>query len=222
MKRLLVSLFVIVLAYAAHSQGKVDLDEIRRLTQDTNSRYFYDTLVNEFVTDPNNIELTKGKSIYYGKLFSRYYKAYEFSDDESLFHEQVEKQRFWQAIEIGERILHDDPINLDVLVNMFQCYVVVGLHEQARVTKRKLDVLYNCILFSGTGETRETAYRVISVGDEYAIIGMLGHNGLSRQSFVMGNSIIDSWTIRDEKTGAKKDLHFEVIVNEEAMSKLDR
>lgn len=222
MKRLLVSLFVASMAYTANAQGSVDLDEIRRLTQDTNSRYFYDTLVNEFVTDPNNIELTKGKSIYYGKLFSRYYKVYEFSDDESVFHEHIDKQHFWQAIELGERILCEDPINLDILVNMFQCYIIVGLQQQARITKRKLDVLYNCILFSGTGETRETAYRVISVGDEYAMIGMLGHNGLSRQTVVTGNSIIDSWTIRDEKTGVKKDLHFEVIVNEEAMSKLDR
>lgn len=211
-----------MLGNALYAQGTVDLDEIRRLTQDTNSRYFYDTLVNEFLTDPNNIELTKGKSIYYGKIFSRYYKVYEFSDDENIFHEQVAKKRFWQAIEIGERILADDPINLDILMNMFQCYREVGLLQQARMTGRKIDILYNCILFSGTGETRETAYRVISVGDEYVIIGMLGHNGLSRQSFMMGNSIIDSWTIRDEKTGVKKDLHFEVIVNEEAMSKLDR
>lgn len=222
MKKLILSVFFAWLGCAVYAQSSVDLDEIRRLTQDTNSRYFYDTLVNEFVTNPSNIELTKGKSIYYGKLFSRYYKVYEFSDDESVFHEQVSKQRFWQAIETGERILQEDPINLDILINMFQCYRVVGLQQQARTAKRKIDILYNCILFSGTGETRETAYRVISVGDEFAIIGMLGHNGLSRQSFMIGNSIIDSWTIRDEKTGAKKDLHFEVIVNEEAMSKLDR
>ncbi len=90
MKRLLVSLFVMALVYTAHSQGTVDLDEIRRLTQDTNSRYFYDTLVNEFVTDPNNMSLPKVRAFITASCFPVGYKAYEFSDDESLFHEQVE------------------------------------------------------------------------------------------------------------------------------------
>ena len=88
-----------------------------------------------------------------------------------------------------------------------------------RQTLNKLNLLLNTVFKSGTGKEQENAFKVVAIGDEYAIMAWLGVSGLSRQSLMKGGSTIDSWKVRDSKSGKKYDMHFEWLVNAEQGSK---
>src|SRR5688572_5126301 len=81
--------------------GQINLEEIRALSRDTSSRYFYDTLVVDFLREPEDFEMTKGITIYYGKLFSKYYKPYDFSEDEVNFDDFLRRGNYARAITLG-------------------------------------------------------------------------------------------------------------------------
>lgn len=205
-----------------HSQNTIDLEEIKRLTKDSTSRYFYDTLVSDFMTVPHSFEMTKGLNLYFGKLYSSYYKIYNFSHDEVEFDKFLSRRNYKKAIPLGEEILKHDPVNLEILLKMLTCYIDTDEKKLTDLTRTKISVLYNAILYSGTGENKELAYKVVAIGDEYAIMGILGVQGLTRISSMNISSTTDSWKIRDQKTGDKRDLYFEVLINKSAMPNFEK
>lgn len=216
----LIAIYILTFLFIQNglSQGSINLDEIKRLTKDSTSRYLYDTLVHDFLTIPHSFEMTKGLNLYYGKLYSHYYKIFNFSDEETKFNQLLSKRKYKQAILVGEEILKNDPVNLEILLKILACYTESDNKQLIDLTSAKINILYNAILHSGAGEDMESAYKVIAVGDEYAMMEILGVQGLTRHSRMKTSSTIDSWKIRDQETGNKRDLYFEVLINMSAMS----
>jgi hypothetical protein len=197
-----------------HLRGQqIDLEEIKELTTDPGSGYFYDSLLSQFLRGPYDFEMTKSISIYYGKLYSRYYTPYKFNPDEGNFEDMLRRENYPRAISLGERILEKDPVNFSVLLKLLRCYLETKDDDMAVLTRVKVDVLRKAILHSGTGDDMEAPYQVIDISDEYAMMAIMGLEGLSRRAEMKPSSVIDAWKVKPIGKGKKQSLYFELLLN---------
>lgn len=66
------------------------------------------------------------------------------------------------------------------------------------------------ILKSGDGKTKETAYQVKDVGEEYQVIRALGFQPQGQALVVEGKKAWDLMTVVDPKTGEKIEIWFDI------------
>ena len=188
-------------------------------TQDSLSEYYYPKLVKEFSAAPEYFPLTKGRFLYYGYIYSPTYKVYDFSKDRREFDKFLDKRNWKKSIPLGEKILLENPVDIQILNKLAFCYKENNELEKAALLKERAHVLYRVILSSGEGESKESCYKIITIGDEYIIMAGEGIKGISRQSERKENSVMDIWTIKDPKSNQEKRLYFELVQNMEAMPK---
>ena len=221
MKRILILILIFfATSIATFSQSQLDLDEIKKLAEDSTSISNYRSLVEEFNHNPLALDTAMGNLIYYGKLFKGY-DLYKINFDEINFTELVLKKKFKQAIPKGEGLIKSDPVNLEILSKLLICYGKANIKDKAELTKAKVDLLVTTILTHGDGLSETKTLKVISVGDEYTMMGMLGITGLSRNSKLSAKSTFDTWNAKNSK-GKRTDFFVEVLFNPQAASKSDQ
>lgn len=214
MKLYFIFLFCL-LSVTVDAQSAPDLDEIKKATTDPSSQLYYPTLLNRFLNDPNSISAADARFLYYGKLYSAGYKPYNFHPDEMKFHEQMSSGKYAKAIITGEQILSNDPLNAEFLSKLSFCYEKVKDTTKAKDYAAKTVLLVNVIMESGNGTSRETAYRVTGVPDEYVLFNIMEIKPLNRRSDGAGTGhVFDVWRVKQKKE--KRDLYFEVLVNMDA------
>lgn len=213
MKRIFYLSFLLFFANLSFGQSSLDLKEIEKLTNDSTSDYFYPRLISDFNNQPQYFDPVKAKFLYYGKLYTKSYKMFQFSTDEVEFNKLLNKGKYKKAAPIGEKILQENPANIEILSKLNLCYKKTGLTQNADTTLNKLTLLLNTVFQSGTGKEKENAFKVVAIGDEYAIMAWLGVIGISRQSFMNEVATIDSWKVKESKSGKKYEMHFEWLVN---------
>jgi hypothetical protein len=219
MKHILILIICFATSIATFSQAQLDLDEIKKLAEDSTSSSNYRALVEEFNHNPLALDTTRGRLIYYGNLF-RGYDLYKINFEEINFTELVLKKKYKQAIPKGEDLLKSDPVNLEILSKLLTCYNKANIKDKAELTKAKVDLLVTSILTHGDGLSESKTLKVISVGDEYAMMGMLGITGMSRNSKLSTKSAFDTWKAKNSK-GKRIDFYVEVLFNLQAASKSD-
>lgn len=213
MKYLFYLLFFFSARVDVFSQSSLDLDKIKSSIADSNS---YTLLVEQFNTNPSAINVENGAMLYYGKLFSKDFKPYKINFDEIEFSKLVSKRKYKQAIPKGEDLIKNDPINLEILSELSVCYKKAGLTDKANLTEIKVGLLMSSILPYGSGLSKENTLKVISVGDEYAMMGMLGIVGVTRNSLISAKSILDTWEAKN-KSGKRIGFFVEVLNNLQAL-----
>ena len=216
MKHFIIFLFYLTASADVFSQNHLDLEKIRKVVLDSSLYFSYNSLVEEFNTNPSMIDIGKGTIIYYGKLFTKDYKPYKINFDEIEFTKLVSRKKYKQAIPKGEEIIKHDPVNLEILSELSLCYKRMNSTDKAELTKIKVGALLSSILNYGSGLSKEITLKVISVGDEYAAMGMLGISGISMNSSISVPSILDTWKAKD-KNGKRIDFFVEVLNNLQAL-----
>lgn len=221
MRKLHFTLLLLALTTYLYGQRRIDLVTLKTIVTDKNSAFFYDSLVEKFIRKPNSFEQSMAVRLYYGKLFSKYYKLYKVSDEEKEFNKYLKQNRYKKAIPIGESILKTDPVNLEIGAKLLNAYLQEKIFEKTDSLQARVNVLMKAVKYSGTGDDEGSPIKVVSVGDEYAIMGLMGYAPLQRSSIMKQSSTIDSWVVRDVKTRSKFNLCFEVIINLDAMPNFD-
>ena len=201
----------------SQSQIPIDLNKIKEFVEDSTSISNYRSLVEEFNQNPSALDTNKGSLIYYGKLFGKY-DLYRINFDELNFSELVFKKKYKQAIPKGEDLLKSDPVNLEILSKLLMCYSKTDNKGKEELTKVKVGLLITSILTHGDGLSDSATLKVISVGDEYAMMGMLGISGMSRKSKMSGKSTVDTWKAKNSK-GKRIEFFVEVLYNLQAEPK---
>lgn len=217
MKHLIILLLFTVASSDIFSQGSLDLGNIKKAALDTTSKFSYYPLVEKFNSNPLVLNIPEGTVIYYGKLFTRGYKPYKINFDAIEFTKLFVKKKYKKAIPKGEEVIRTDPANLEILSKLSMCYKKAGLIDKSDFINSKVDLLISSILTYGSGQSKENTLKVISIGDEYAVMGMLGISGISRKSSVTAPSIIDRWAAKD-KNGKRIDFFVEVLNNPQAFT----
>jgi len=172
MKKIIIGLLTITSFQFLYGQkiSNVDFDKIKLEIQDSLSNYYYPLLIERFINFDTSFTETEYGYIYYGSIYSDNYFPYRTSDNEKQFIERFNQKKFEEAIPYGKEVLEENPVNLRFLFRMFICYQELNDIPTAYQYASMYYPLLNVILHSGDGRSKQTAFVVINVSDEYAIL----------------------------------------------------
>ena len=175
MKKIIIGLLTITFFPFLYGQkiSNVDFDEIKFEIQNSQSNYYYPLLIERFLDFDTSFTETEFRYIYYGSIYSDYYSPYRTSDNEKRFIEKFNQKKFEEAITYGNEVLKENPVNLRFLFRMFICYQELHDITTAYQYASMYYPLLNVILHSGDGRSKQTAFVVVSVSDEYVILNEL-------------------------------------------------
>ena len=199
MKKIHLTLILVTFSLFAFSQN-INFDSIKINVQNENSNLYYEKLMYKFKFDPTSMSDEEVKNLYYGKKFSKYKTSF-FDTDYFDFTKNFAQGNLKKAIISGEKYLEKDPTNSEVLT-----YLEIAYRKKDKDSKNHVlyslqsKTLLNCIMKSGDGKTKETAFKVNSVGEEYLIAGILGKNirTFKRTSIMQNDGTIDGFSKGNE------------------------
>ncbi|MCW3170748.1 DUF4919 domain-containing protein [Chryseobacterium sp. 09-1422] len=195
MKKIYFTLIFSLFSCCAYSQN-ISLDSIKINVQNENSNLYYEKLMYKFKFDPNSMSDDEVKNLYYGKQFSKYKTSY-FDKDYLDFRKSLAQRNLKKAIVYGEKYLEKDPTNSEVLTYMEVAYGKKNIESKNYILySLQSKTLLNCILKSGDGKSKKTAFKVNSVGEEYLIEEILGKNirTFHRTSILQDDGTIDQFS----------------------------
>jgi hypothetical protein len=215
----LLTIFLFIAHISAGQQP--DLMKIKAAVTDSSNAYFYPKLLNEFLLEPDYYSGEKGTYLYYGYMFSPQYKAMLYGKEVDKFDKYLSSKRYAKAIEAGEKLLVENPINLGLLIRMSHCYKETG-DPKAEKTQKLVEILMRAVRDNGN-----RPYKVISVSDEYIMMSAEGLTGIARgaknsseasdkipRTEAQGiSAMLDSWEVKDNRRNETKIVHFEVLYN---------
>ncbi len=192
--------------------SNIDFDEVKRLTQDSLSDYYYPVLTKRFLELDAHLSAKEYSLIYYGSVFSKNYNPYGKSTAENQFLDVYKEKKYSEAIEIGVKVLEENPANLAVVYKIYAAYFLSNDKNTAKLYAEAYLSLLNAIYMSGDGKSFKTAYVVVGINDEYEILADLGLT-ITKQALVGNTDVLSIKTKGQKKQkGQKKikELYFNV------------
>jgi hypothetical protein len=115
------------------------------------------------------------------------------------------------AIKYAECSLNINYLNIEAHMVIHEAQLILGNSDDAIKHRHIADSLLNSVLSSGNGQSPRTAYKVISVQEEYAVINALGARTV-RQVLVNGGDgrFYDVHEIMRFNSREKEQVYFDV------------
>ncbi len=177
MKKVVLICFFLIGAVPSFSQkiSRIDFDHIHTSISDSSSLYFYPSLINRLINQDTTLTTLEFQHLYYGNVFQASYHPYGATEKQKLFDDAFLQNNDFDRIEImGLDVLQENPINLKVMYQLILLYN----HTKSLTKAKRMATLYvgflEVIYGSGTGQSQDDSFVVISVDDEYCITGDLG------------------------------------------------
>lgn len=151
------------------------------------------------------------------------YKPYrdDILENQTKMQKALKKGDFAKARTAAESILNKDYLNLEAHLICQICSDSLGDVGRAQFHGWVLDGLLDAILASGDGLTQATAYHVLTVSEEYAVLDVLGLRS-EQQSLEHGDdgSSYDVFRAKDKSSGEKREIFFDITPMMAALDKM--
>ena len=197
MKRLFISLIMIVATLAASvtinaqtttTVGKSpDMEKIRDFAKDSRK---YKKLMDRYENNDKSLTVDDYRQLYFGYIFQPEYSPYDKTDySKSIstlyYKEHLNRLDCDSIIKYAELSLEEDPFDLQQMNYLIYAYQTKKKHNLAKHWQTRLNNIVNAILSTGTGDKAESAWHVISIPHEYALINFINPNYIvDHQEFV--------------------------------------
>ena len=117
-----------------------------------------------------------------------------------------------EAIKLADEILGKFYLSPDAHAAKSKCYSELKDATKAAFHKSIYLGLINSILAKGDGNTYDTAYRVITIEEEYAVMKALGYSVWAQEYERRGDHLCDVLRATDDKTKNAVKLYFNVDI----------
>ncbi|HUL54155.1 MAG TPA: DUF4919 domain-containing protein [Opitutaceae bacterium] len=139
------------------------------------------------------------------------------ADAEKKCSDLMKRKAFAAAIEEAERGLRGDRYNIDLLIVKAAALRELGKADpskarQAEEVRQQWMALMDSILVSGDGKDFATAYRVISVDEEYSVLRILQIDRVTQSLVEHDGSQFDILSAQDTKSGGEVQIYFNIDV----------
>ena len=197
MKRLFISLIMIVTtlatsetinAQANATVGKSpDMEKIRDFAKDSRK---YNKLMTRYENNDKSLTVDDYRQLYFGYIFQPEYSPYDKTDySKSIstlyYKEHLNRLDCDSIIKYAELSLEEDPFDLHQMNYLIYAYQTKKKHNLAKHWQTRLNNIVNAILSTGAGDKPESAWHVISIPHEYALINFINLNYIvDHQEFV--------------------------------------
>lgn len=147
------------------------------------------------------------------------YEPEEGSDQIKEMYRKLNAKDFKGALDEANAVLAKQYVNIEA--HVVASFASAGLQDEAA---RKLhhDIavgLARSILDSGSGTSTDTAYKVISVQEEYAIMRLMGWMPGKQSYLNQGSRTYDKMEMIDQKDNSTVTRYFDVTLSDQAMMK---
>lgn len=185
----------------------VDYDAIREIVTQEG---VYDALAARFAAMDSTLTMYDMALLYYGFAFQPGYNGNKDSILSLILKEYNGKGDYQEAWNAGIQFLKDSPVSLTILNELFKAGSSLNLPEdQLEPYIFRLLTLLNIIEYSGDGKSAKTAFKVISVADEYIFMSIaLGVSEIKSQALLVG--MCDLITITDANNFDGTEIFFDV------------
>ena len=202
-----------------------DYKQIKKEINTKNSEFYYPELLRRFEAADTTLTVEHMYYFYYGTATRPDYNPYKTSNYDAL-HKAIEKEtpekEDWEkAAQAIDDQLKTDPTN--IRFHLYKQIVYENLYgsesEKTLEAYNQVIMLLSAVRATGDGRSKETAFHVISVVDEYGIMDVFGLS-LKMQSLVedKGQSY-DVMELEENKYGLES-MYFNITVGMEAVNKL--
>ena len=191
--------FIIAFGQTADSTYTVSTDFkhiVFNVVSDSNSDYYYPKLEEKVKNSMSELTATECYYLYYGRLFKNKHKGLPF------------------LASLGVPLLDNNPVDLTVLLHTCKC-MNDRKDERWEAYNSLFTKLLDAIFSEGTGQSPETAIKVVDIEDERIIKGVLGFIGGTEGLYTNENlhgRVFNVWSLGEQK------LYFEELFFEDIES----
>lgn len=142
------------------------------------SNFYYPKLMERFKNGDTSFNLDEKQHLYYGFIFQPQYSPYNFSSLKTEIKRLQEKDSLtsddWKQLQQSAKsILDKNPFDIGTLEYFLIASEKIEDLNSFNKGVSQLHTIYDAILYSGDGLTKESAYYVINVSNEYDILNLL-------------------------------------------------
>ena len=206
------ALATLLATYAASSHSQPG----QQPTPSASAAPSYDEMVKKIEGGDLSIDFTELRMKY---AASPEYEPEEGSDEVKDMYQKLNAKDFPGALAKANQVLAKQYVNIDAHIVASAAYE--GLHDDA-AAKLHHDIvvgLIRSILDSGAGTSVETAYKVISVGEEYAVMRVMGLRPGTQSYMHVGKKSYDEMEMVSMRDNSTITRYFDVTLSDEHMSK---
>jgi hypothetical protein len=166
-----------IISSYSQSFEAVDMEKIRNEITNEESKFFYPAIFDRYINNDTTLSLEDYKHLYYGHALQPYYNPTLSKTDDSarILRNYLNSNTpdFERVASLAKFLLRLDPVSLDALYVLSIASDVVDKKEISEIYSSKYTKFLQVILGSGDGKSIESAYKVITLADEYFLIKAL-------------------------------------------------
>ncbi|MAP55217.1 DUF4919 domain-containing protein [Altibacter sp.] len=224
MKKITTLLFL-VLSATAYSQSwdfeSPNYKEIEKNIQDKASPLFYDTLMVRFQDADSTLTLQEKRHLYYGFSFHDKYAPYSHSKSLDnlmtlLKKETLSESELDQVVNLSDSLLTTNPFDVRAMNYKLFAFDQKREKENFKKTYIKMNTVFDALLSSGNGTSKEESFYVIYTSHEYDLLNILGFQFGGMQQLI---EHYDYLTVAENEAGIEG-LYFDVSPCLNAMSNM--
>jgi hypothetical protein len=156
-------------------------------------------------------ELTDFQQLRFAYARSSHYAPYFVSEgDQRSLSEATGQTDGETAMKAIDRTLESNYLDIRAHISAASVYRGMGDAERATYHGRFAGGLLQSVLRSGDGRTPETAFVVINVAEEYAVLGSLGLELRTQALLAHKGHRFDEMRAHDSRTGKETTLYFNI------------
>ncbi len=210
---------------AVISVNAPDYKQIKKEINLKNSEFYYPELLRRFEAADTTLTAAQLFHFYFGTATRSDYNPYRMSDygaiQKALTKETPGKEDWENAAKSIDEQLKSDPTN--IRFHLFKHVVYSNLYgpeaEQTVGAYNQVIMLLSAVTSTGDGRSKETAYHVISVVDEYGILDVYGLTPKMQSLVEDKGQSYDVMELEDNKYGLES-MYFNITMSMAAMNKM--
>lgn len=209
MKKLLLFLsafYIMANIFAQDTPISIDYNSIKDIV--LNDSVTYSNLMERYKRDDVTLSHEDYALIYYGYSFTPAYQGSMDTQKKTLT-DLINNQKYEDAYLLGKNILKENPVALYALYNMYYlCQALEKPVEEANTYILKYSKLLHTIALTGDGKDVNTAFKVITVNDEYHLMyNYWGVEDIKGQSLI---SNCDVFEFKSSKHFKGEKMYFDI------------
>jgi len=158
---------------------KPDFELIEKNSTDKKSSLHFDKLFDRFNRADSTMTIEERRHLYFGYSFLDQYSPYGSSDAQDELNEilkkgDTDKETLEKLLSVTEKVLEHYPFSIRMREYRIFAFKELGLLKESSDEEIRATIIIDAILSTGDGTTPETCFYVITTGNEYEIIDILG------------------------------------------------
>ena len=202
-----------------------DYKRIKKEINTKGSEFYYPELLRRFQAADTTLSLEQLRHFYYGTATRSEYDPYKMAKIDAL-REAFEKNTPSKedlgkaALEIDKE-LETDPTNIrfHLYKHLIYCNLYGQDSEKASDAHNQVVMLLSAVTSTGDGSSKESAFHVINVSDEYGILEIFGFSPTMQSLVEDKGQSYDVMELKENEYGLKS-MYFNITASMEAMNKM--